>query len=69
VTRDIIYLNCQDGKHEWQHIGGTNAGCGPECHCSVPVHACRVCGDYDYGCNDEAEQIKKECFDREGFSQ
>lgn len=46
--------------HVWKRMGGTNAGCGPGCHCSVPVYSC-ACGDCDYGMNPEAYFIKSEC--------
>jgi hypothetical protein len=62
--RDFIFLNCQDRKHDWQHIGGKNAGCGPACDCSVPVKQCTVCKDFDYGDNPEAREIISECAER-----
>lgn len=54
-------LSCKDGRHDWKMIGGANAGCGPDCACSVPVHRCESCGDYDYGENDEAERTRGRC--------
>jgi hypothetical protein len=59
--RDFLFLNCQDGKHDWQRIGGANAGCGKDCSCSVPVYECAICGDCDYGDNAEAREIMDEC--------
>jgi hypothetical protein len=50
--------------HDWQHIGGANAGCGPGCACSVPVHECRTCGDCDYGDNEEADGVRRACEQR-----
>jgi hypothetical protein len=52
------------GRHDWQHIGGRNAGCdlGSDCSCSVPVHKCSRCGDCDYGDNPEADDVRDECF-------
>lgn len=55
-------LSCKDGRHDWQSIGGRNAGCEADrCSCSVPVHRCATCGDYDYGENAEAEQTVRQC--------
>lgn len=50
--------------HDWQSDGGCNAGCSRDCGCSVPVHVCRACGDHDYGENEEADEIRKECLER-----
>lgn len=61
MPRDFLFLNCQDGNHDWKFRGGANAGCGPDCACSVPVHECAMCGDCDYGKNDEADTIRREC--------
>ena len=52
---------CKNDQHEWQHVGGRNAGCCDECSCSVPVHQCARCGDWDYGDNDEAAEIIRQC--------
>lgn len=62
--RDFIFLGCQRGNHEWQSIGGCNAGCSDDCYCSVPVNECSRCGDCDYGDNEDAEQVRENC-DRE----
>lgn len=64
--RDFLFVNCQHGKHDWKFIGGTNAECHKDCGCSVPVHQCTACGDYDYGKNEEAEQVRKECAEQYG---
>lgn len=63
VERDWLFPNCYAGEHDWEFVGGRNAGCafGSLCACSVPVHRCRVCGDYDYGVNAEAAQIMADC--------
>lgn len=50
---------CTD--HEWLSAGGCNAGCEEHCACSVPVNICRVCGDCDYGDNEEAAEIRALC--------
>ena len=44
--------------HDWKHCGGSNCGCG---QCSVPVHKCSRCGDYDYGDNAEANEQRRAC--------
>ena len=54
-------LSCVDGRHKWKFVGGRNAGCGDSCACSVPVHRCETCGDYDYGENDEADRTIADC--------
>jgi hypothetical protein len=61
--RDWLYLACEVG-HDWQSIGGCNAGCGDFCACSVPVHTCTRCGDCDYGDNEDANEIRKACAER-----
>lgn len=59
-------LSCKDNRHDWRFIGGRNAGCCDSCACSVPVHRCASCGDYDYGENAEAKRIVGQCLiDRE----
>lgn len=63
MARDFIFLNCQDGKHAWEQVGGCNASCemGDFCCCSVPIHECITCGAHDYGDNAEADAIRSEC--------
>jgi hypothetical protein len=46
--------------HKWVSTGGANCGCRDGC-CSVPVHQCDSCGDYDYGDNDEADEMREAC--------
>ena len=53
------FLSCRAG-HDWRFIGGRNCGCDDGA-CSLSVHECRVCGECDYGDNDEAAQIKRDC--------
>lgn len=60
-ARDIIFLGCYGGRHDWQFTGGCNAGCGKDCSCSVPVYLCAKCGDWDYGDNGEATEIRRNC--------
>ena len=63
VDRDYLFLGCDHGNHEWVFDGGANAGCdqGNDCGCSVPVHRCIKCGDCDYGDNDEANEVRRDC--------
>ena len=60
VRRDFMFVNCEV-KHEWVSAGGKCAMCCDTCSCSVPVYKCAVCGDYDYGDNDEAIETKRYC--------
>ena len=64
--RDWLFTGCEAG-HDWQSVGGCNAACGfTDCACSVPVNKCSRCGDYDYGDNDEAKQVRADCTERWG---
>lgn len=56
---------CIANGHTWKFFGGTNAGCHEACSCSVPVHECIVCGENDYGENDEAVGVRENCEERE----
>jgi hypothetical protein len=49
---------CKILGHKWVFDGGANCGCG---QCSVPVHRCEACGDYDYGDNEDADNVRAEC--------
>lgn len=60
ALRNFLYVGCEAG-HDMQSIGGCNAGCDPDCSCSVPVHTCTRCGDCDYGKNEEADRIRARC--------
>lgn len=51
---------CAVLDHVWVFDGGTNCGC-EEGACSVPLHSCSSCGDYDYGDNDEAAETRAAC--------
>lgn len=57
---------CREVGHTWKFLGGANAGCSDTCGCSVSVHVCEKCGDCDYGDNEEAVQIRKDCEERNG---
>lgn len=61
LARAILQAPCRDVGHDWRHIGGTNAGCGDDCGCSVPVYSCARCQDSDYGDNAEARKIIAAC--------
>ena len=63
LRRVIASNSCAEG-HTWESVGGANAGCDDWCHCSIPVHTCLVCGDCDYGDNEESGDIKKRCKER-----
>jgi hypothetical protein len=52
--------SCEAG-HSWKSVGGRNAGCDDWCHCSIPVHQCDVCGEIDYGDNEEARDTMAAC--------
>lgn len=63
LRREIAQGPCREYGHDWQLKGGMNAGCGPDCGCSVPVHVCAKCGDCDYGDNTEANEARAACAD------
>ena len=46
--------------HKWEFAGGANCGCDGG-SCSIPVHQCSACDDYDYGDNTEADTIRETC--------
>ena len=52
---------CGEYGCSMKHIGGRNAGCSSHCCCSVPVYSCPICGDSDYGDNDEARDVLLRC--------
>ena len=67
--RDMLFVNCQDGSHRWRHTGARACCCElidedtalVSGECSIPVYRCADCGDYDYGENAEAAQVKADC--------
>lgn len=63
IRREIVQGPCRTNGHDWQPLGGANAGCGEGCGCSVPVCVCRKCGDCDYGDTPEGDRIRQECAD------
>lgn len=58
--RNWLHVGCTEG-HDWQSVGGCNAGCSEWCGCSVPVNRCSRCGDWDYGENDDARRVRENC--------
>lgn len=60
TRRDFLFVGCEAG-HNMRHIGGCNAGCHEDCGCSVPVYACSLCGDCDYGDNNDADKTRADC--------
>jgi len=54
---------CQVLGHRWVFHGGASCCCedAGRATCSVPVHRCDACGDYDYGDNAEAAEIRRCC--------
>lgn len=65
LERQASAATCTElGRHDWQSIGGCNAGCEKDCACSVPVHRCSRCKDVDYGENVEADAVRRECAER-----
>ena len=64
IRRAIAAGPCCEHGHDWQSIGGCNAGCDDDCRCSVPVSVCTKCGDCDYGEASKADEIRAECADR-----
>lgn len=61
LMREIAAARCSDVGHRWVFVGGRNCGCEPDGYCSVPVHRCEVCNDYDYGDNAEAAGVMARC--------
>lgn len=61
LARQIAAGPCKAVGHDWQSTGGCNAGCGPDCFCSVPVNVCAKCGDCDYGENEDADKERARC--------
>lgn len=65
IARDWLFLGCE-ARHDMRLAGGCNAGCGPDCECSVPVYECSRCGDSDYGDNEDATAVRADCAERRG---
>lgn len=63
---------CYDYGHRWELFGGMSCNCDQSVFskyifndagyvCSLPVNKCVICGDYDYGDNEEARKVKEAC--------
>jgi hypothetical protein len=66
LEREVARAHCSEVGHDLKHIGGRNAGClNRDCACSVPVHECSKCGGCDYGDNEEADQVRAQCPNRD----
>lgn len=61
LVRIFRKLMCMALGCELEHVGGANAGCDDCCGCSVPVYRCTRCKGYDYGENEEADEIRAAC--------
>ena len=59
LDRMMQHAPCSEVGHRWESTGGRNAGCADWCCCSVPVNECAVCGDCDYGQNDDAVEVRR----------
>lgn len=60
---DLGSPTCTKNGHCWVHVGGADCGCDKDSRerCSIPVHRCSVCGEYDYGINAEANSVRSLC--------
>jgi hypothetical protein len=64
LERAAAAATCAEvGQHDMKHMGGRNCGC-ENGGCSVPVHVCSRCGACDYGENDEAREVRRDCAER-----
>lgn len=63
LEREVAGAPCRQVGHRWKFFGGTNCGCYPGSGCSIAVHKCEVCGDYDYGDHPQADEQRQACAD------
>lgn len=64
-----IEISCQLRGCLMKSCGGANCGCVFDDgdggivpgQCSVPIHQCIICHDYDYGDNEIANEQRREC--------
>lgn len=62
LERQVTSAPCREVGHRWVQAGGANCGCPRDVGwCSVPVNQCSVCGEWDYGENAEAHQMRGSC--------
>lgn len=61
LERAMKSATCEEAGHDWYTLGGSNAGCHADCACSVPVFECKRCGACDYGFNEEARVLIRDC--------
>lgn len=47
--------------HKWVFTGCAPCGCDTYLGCSIPVYECELCGDCDYGDNEEADKTRADC--------
>lgn len=65
LERKALTATCDQLGHDMQSIGGCNAGCDADCGCSVPVNECTRCKDCDYGDNEDAGRVRRDCAERQ----
>lgn len=66
LEAQVAAATCAErGRHTWVFTGGAHCGCHDLARCSVPVHECSVCGECDYGKNDEAGEQIQNCLARQ----
>jgi hypothetical protein len=61
-----VKATCAELGHDWKCLGGCNCGCHEMACCSVPVNQCSRCKDCDYGENEDAAEVRRQCLLREG---
>lgn len=64
LEREAASLGCRDAGHQWVFDGGRWCGCHETAGCSIPVHKCARCGNYDYGDNEDARKQIAACLER-----
>lgn len=68
LERIVAAASCAEVGHRWKFTGGRNCCCeavevGESGGCSIPVHECEVCGDCDYGDNQDATDVRATCLE------
>lgn len=67
LERQAAHAICIELGCNMVSLGGCNCGCHEGACCSVPVNRCTRCGDCDYGDNDEAEDVRRQCAEKREF--